>query len=296
MAPTVSAGESRLWSLELAAPHDQVEAVACVFENADRPQALAVSWMASDHSRECRVCVLYDHKPPAAQITALLKPLGGTLPYRLRRVPETDWVRKSQEDLTPIRAGRFFVTTKTHRARTPPGALPLVFEAGQAFATGHHATTLGCLLALTQVAKKLNRPRTLDLGCGSGVLGIAAAKLWRHQVVIGDLDPIAVKTAQENARRNGVGPLITAITATGVRHARLAAAAPFDLVMVNILARPLAMLAPSLSPLLAPCGRLILSGLLSTQEAWVRTAYGHHGLTLRHRIILGEWSTLVLVR
>ncbi len=296
MPMSVSKNTPEIWCLELAAPRDMVDAAARALSDAPFPQALAVSQFELGKGDAFQLRVLYEGKPPAARIISLLEPVIAALPFTLLPLAPTDWVRKSQEGLKPVRAGRLLITTKAHETDAPPGALPILIEAGLAFGTGHHATTMGCLLALEWLAKSRAIRNPLDLGCGSGVLGIAAAKLWRCKVWVSDIDPIAVETARANARINDVSPLIKAVTANGVRHPRLVGAGPFDLVSANILARPLVKLAPALAQIAAPGGIVILSGLLKTQENWVRNAYGHQGLALRHRIILDDWSTLILAR
>lgn len=205
-----------------------------------------------------------------------------------------DWVAKSQSDLAPVRAGRFFVHGSHDRAHRPPGGISIEIEAAQAFGTGHHATTQGCLIALDHLLKQGGPWHVLDLGCGSGVLAIAAALATRRQVMAGDVDPLAVRIATENAVSNGAGSLFRAVTANGARHRQIAEAAPYDLVFANILARPLEVLAPEVASVLAPGGRAILSGLMVNQEARVLGAYRLQGLHLQNRIRLEGWSTLTL--
>ena len=211
-------------------------------------------------------------------------------------LPDQDWIRLSQEGLPPVRAGRFFVYGAHDAGRVPRGVIPIRIEAGLAFGTGHHETTALCLGALSDLAKRRAFRNVLDLGCGTGLLAIGAAKLWRRTVLATDIDPVAVGVTKENAVANGVAPLIRAMTADGMTDPAIAAAAPFDLIMANILAGPLTQLAPSLSRALAKGGVLVLSGLLAWQENLVVSFYVPHGLILRERRRDGPWSALVLER
>jgi ribosomal protein L11 methyltransferase len=170
----------------------------------------------------------------------------------------------------------------------------LKIEAGMAFGTGHHETTALCLFALGELARRRRFARMLDLGCGTGLLAIGAAKLWRRRVIASDIDPVAMEVTKENARANGVAPLIRALTADGLTHPAIAAAAPYDLIVANILASPLTQLAPAMTRALARGGTLVLSGLLTWQENLVVSFYTPHGLTLRTRHRNGPWTALVL--
>jgi ribosomal protein L11 methyltransferase len=212
-------------------------------------------------------------------------------------VEAKDWVKASLEDLVPVPAGRFVIHGQHDRARIPPNKLGIEIEAALAFGTGHHGTTRGCLLLLDHVLKARPVERVLDLGTGTGVLAIAAAKgtakACRHRVLASDIDAPSVKVAQENARLNGVGPLVQVIRATGFSAAAFADKAPFDLVLANILANPLKQLAGPMARHLAPGARVILSGLLTPQAAGVIAAYRARDLVpLRHLKIEG-WSSLL---
>ena len=182
------------------------------------------------------------------------------------------------------------------RARVAPNRIGIEIEAALAFGTGHHGTTRGCLLALdSQILKGEARAGCpQDIGTGTGVLAIAAAKALRTPVLASDIDPEAVAIARENARLNGVAPLVECLSAAGLTGARFRARGPFDLVFANILLAPLTRLARPMRPLLAPARNVILSGLLATQENAALAAYRPHGLRLVRRIPLGEWVTLVL--
>ena len=195
-----------------------------------------------------------------------------------------------------MRAGRFFVYGAHDAGQVPPGVIPMRIEAGLAFGTGHHETTALCLAALSDLAKRRRFERTLDLGCGTGLLAIGAAKLWRKKVIASDIDPVAVDVTRENARANGEAPFIRAVTADGLTHAAIRERAPYDLIVANILASPLTQLAPSIVRSLAKGGMLVLSGLLRGQENLVISFYTPHGLILRARHRDGPWSALVLER
>jgi ribosomal protein L11 methyltransferase len=191
-------------------------------------------------------------------------------------------------------AGRFFLHGSHDRERRRHGGVPLEIDAGTAFGTGHHGTTAGCLLALDAILKRRRPKRILDLGCGTGVLAIAAAQATKRKTLATDIDPEAVRVTQLNAALNGVGPLINGVTAPGLKHCRIASAAPYDLIFANILARPLISLAQGLKSILAPGGNLILSGLTCEQVRWVAAAYRNRGLVCSQTLLLGNWATLTL--
>jgi ribosomal protein L11 methyltransferase len=209
-------------------------------------------------------------------------------------VEAKDWVRASLEDLVPVPAGRFVVHGQHDRARVAANKLGIEIEAALAFGTGHHGTTRGCLLLLDHVLKAWRPRRVLDLGTGTGVLAIAAARALHEKVLASDIDPPSVQVARDNARLNLAGPLVQAICATGFAAPQFASRAPFDLVLANILANPLRQLAAPMARHLAPSAMVILSGLLTHQAPAVIAAYRAHGLVpLRHLRIDG-WSSVLL--
>lgn len=209
-------------------------------------------------------------------------------------VEAKDWVKATLEDLAPVRAGRFVVHGHHDRARVPPNKIGIEIEAALAFGTGHHGTTRGCLLLLDHVLKAHRPRRVLDLGTGTGVLAIAAARALQENVLASDIDPLSVRVAQENAWLNGSGHLVQVIPATGFSAPQFAQAGPFDLVLANILANPLRQLATPMARHLAPSALVILSGLLTPQAASVISAYRARGLVpVRHLRIEG-WSSLLL--
>jgi ribosomal protein L11 methyltransferase len=243
-----------------------------------------------------RVAMYFRAAPDEKLIRALTAAAAGNAAakaLRFERVAATDWVRESLAGLAPVTAGRFIVHGAHDRARIPPNRIGIEIEAALAFGTGHHGTTRGCLLALDALCKSLPRRRILDLGTGSGVLAIAAARAWRRPVLATDIDGSAVRAARANAALNRAGGFVTAIKADGVTGAKLRERAPYDLVFANILLRPLQRLAAPLTRLTAPGARVVLSGLLASQANAAIAAY--RGFALERRIDLDGWTTLVLV-
>ena len=209
-------------------------------------------------------------------------------------VEAKDWVKASLEDLVPVPAGRFIVHGRHDRDRIAPNKIGIEIEAALAFGTGHHGTTRGCLLLLDHVLKAWRPRRVLDLGTGTGVLAIAAAKALHGKVLASDIDPPSVQVARENARLNVSGHLVQAIRATGFGAPQFAAAAPFDLVLANILANPLRQLAGPMMRHLAPSALVILSGLLTPQATGVIAAYRARGLVPVRHLRIDGWSSLLL--
>jgi ribosomal protein L11 methyltransferase len=211
-------------------------------------------------------------------------------------VEAKDWVRASLEDLVPVPAGRFVVHGAHDRARVPHNKLGIEIEAALAFGTGLHGTTRGCLLLLDHVLKTGQPRRVLDLGTGTGVLAIAAAKALHGKVLASDIDALSVKVARENAQANGTRNWVQAIRAAGFSAPDFASCGPFDLVLANILANPLRQLAGPMSRHLAPSAFVILSGLLTHQAAGVIAAYRARGLVLVRHLQVEGWSSLLMRR
>jgi ribosomal protein L11 methyltransferase len=209
-------------------------------------------------------------------------------------VEAKDWVRATLDELAPVRAGRFIVHGQHDRSRIPPNKLGIEIEAALAFGTGHHGTTRGCLLLLDEVLKAYRPRRVLDLGTGTGVLAIAAAKALQIKVLASDIDPLSVRVAHQNARLNGSGDLVETIQATGFSAPDFARRGPFDLVLANILANPLRAMATQMARHLAPSGLVILSGLLPHQAQSVIAAYRARGLVLKRHLQIEGWSSLLM--
>jgi len=217
--------------------------------------------------------------------------------FTVSEIPEIDWVAKVRRELAPVEAGRFFVYGSHDADKVPQnaGRVPLQIEATVAFGTGHHGTTLGCLLAFDRMLTAGDHPaRVVDIGCGTAVLAMAAAATLPSAVVLAsDIDRVAVDVAEANVAINDLSGRVQCLEAAGLEHPDLAAAAPFDLIFANILKGPLIELAPAIARHLASGGKAILSGLLVTQADAVSEAYAVAGLQPADRLDLGEWSTLV---
>ncbi|HAC59102.1 MAG TPA: 50S ribosomal protein L11 methyltransferase [Rhodobiaceae bacterium] len=303
-----------LWKLSFTVPYEATETFSDVLEAAIWPEVLAVStteaepgssplvktaseWNEVEAHGLWRVEALYAEEPEEDAVRELIaraETQAGAKAegVHVDPVPDEDWVTRSLEGLEPVRAGRFFVYGSHDAEKVPAGAIPLLVDAGQAFGTGHHETTAGCLEYVSELVRPGVPLNVLDIGTGTGVLAIAVAKLARVNVLASDIDPVAVEVTKANAKANGVGPFITALTAKGFGHPHLRARAPYDLIIANILARPLVSLAPAFRAHLRPGGTLILSGTLRTQENMVAGAMRMQGLKLVSRKPKGDWVTL----
>ncbi len=241
-------------------------------------------------------------KPSDAQHKAVRALFAGKPPRLVaEQLPDADWVSESQRGVEPIRAGRFHVHTPDHAPSSEAGVRNFCIPAAQAFGTGHHETTAGCLVMLDAMrAQGVNPRHVADIGTGTGLLAFAALELWPHSVVTAsDIDPVCEPAVIENAVRNkvrlGTGPSeVTMIVADGMHNSLLQAAAPFDLLIANILAGPLIEMAADFAEAVAPRGSILLSGLLTRQEADVRAAYLRMGFRLHRRLRSGDWSILWL--
>lgn len=243
------------------------------------------------------VAVHFADPPDEARVRALVALAAGDDVARtvvFDTIAARDWVEASLEGLAPVPAGRFIVHGRHDRDRVPPNKLAIEIEAALAFGTGHHGTTRGCLLLLDHVLRARMPRRVLDLGAGTGVLAIAAAKALRRSVLASDIDPRSATVAQENATLNGVGSLVWSIRATGFSAPLFRARAPFDLVLANILANPLRRMAPAMARHLAPEAMVILSGLLPQHTRGVIAAYRAQGLVLIRQLRIDGWCSLLM--
>lgn len=240
---------------------------------------------------------LYFTEPPDEVALALLAAAWGAAPFVVSELPEVDWVAHVRRELSPVEAGRFFVHGSHDADKVPQGAEGLLIEAAMAFGTGHHATTRGCLLALERLIAAGEHPqRIVDVGCGTAVLAMAAARAFGVMVLASDIDPVAVDVARANVIANGLDGKVECVEAAGFDHPLIEGAAPFDLVLANILKQPLIELAPDMARHLAPGGRAILSGILTGQADEVVAAYAAVGIGLERRDDLGDWAVLVMRR
>ncbi|MEQ8747758.1 50S ribosomal protein L11 methyltransferase [Pyruvatibacter sp.] len=270
--------------------------------------ATASDWFAESHPDVLSVSVfeelgnrnsltlLFAGEPQRAAIDSTLQNALGHLPgYALAPLQHDDWVKRGLEDLKPVHAGRFHIHG-SHDAPAAGGTHSLLIEAGEAFGTGQHPTTMGCLMALDDLLKQGITGPVFDLGCGTGILSIAYARATGRPVIGGDIDPPSVEFANKAARANKVGPLMRAVIATGFDHPSIRARAPYGLVLANVLAGPLINLAPSVRHNTRLGSSVVLSGLLRHQSRAVEAAYRGQGFVIGTRYPLGDWMTLLLHR
>jgi ribosomal protein L11 methyltransferase len=271
--------------------------IALAFEEAPDPSPVAVGLFDLGEGR-FEVFAHYEAAPRRDALLALIEAADGREglgPLLIEEVADADWVTLSQGQRGVVRAGRFLVHGSHDRGRVKRHRLAIEIDAGQAFGTAHHASTRGCLIALDDALKRA-RPRcVLDIGTGTGVLAVAAAKVLRVPVLASDNDPLAVAIAADNARKNGVKPLVRVLKASGFCHPLLKRVKP-DLVLANLLARALHDLAPAMSRHVAQGGTAILSGITQTQARGIEARYSAFGFSLKKRIILDGWTTLVITR
>ncbi|MFO1089186.1 MAG: 50S ribosomal protein L11 methyltransferase [Hyphomicrobiales bacterium] len=276
-------------------PRARAHALADALENAAWPEAGSVTLSIGDETQDLwNVVAIYEEALTLDDFAPLLEAADVSAhDLTLGPLPDVDWVRRSLEGLPPVHAGRFCLYGSHDRDRRPPSGVALEIDAGTAFGTGHHATTTGCLLALDGLLAAQRPKRVLDVGCGTGVLAIAAARACpTAAVTASDIDPEAVRVTRANARLNQAA--VQAVVANGARDPRIERGGPYDLIFANILARPLAALAAPLTSLLARGGVAVLSGLRTDQEAFVLAAWRGLGAVVERKIHIDGWSTLVL--
>ena len=275
---------------------DAAESLAESLENLTPEPAGVGVFEIEDDSGLWEVGAYFTESPDELALL-LLATAFNAKPFVVSELPETDWVAKVKRDLAPVQAGRFFLYGSHDADNVPGGVIPLLIEATVAFGTGHHGTTLGCLRALDRLVTAGHVARNVaDIGAGTGVLALAAAKVWPGTVLASDIDKVAVDVALANAQVNDLADRLICVEAAGFAHPTIAARAPFDLIFANILKGPLIELAPSMAAHAAPGAKVILSGLLVVQAEAVTAAYTAQGFTLVERDDIGEWSTLVLER
>jgi len=276
-------------ALEVAAALDELVGAVAAFEVRPADAGNAALWRVEAYPRAPLLDAALE-----IRLALLAAGAGGKLDHIVEeRLPERDWLLENRRAFPPLHIGRFFVHGSHWRGPAPPGAIAIEIDAATAFGTGEHPSTRGCLLALDHLARWRRFRRPLDIGTGSGVLAIAAAKRLHRRVVAGDIDPEAVRVARHHARRNGLAGTVRVMHAAGYRSRGLWRA-DYDLVLANILARPLALLARDLKRALALGGVAVLAGLLERQEAQVLAAHRAQGLVLGRRIVIEGWSTLIL--
>src|SRR5262249_8126779 len=233
------------------------------------------------------VDIYFQYAPDQDAVRALIGNLAGDAARErvvFTTVAARDWVAQSLKGLAPVAAGRFVVHGAHDRHRIPPNRVGIEIEAALAFGTGHHGTTLGCLFALDRILHRRRPRRILDVGCGTGLLAIAAARATRRPALAGDIDPVSVRVARDNARLNRADALVKIIHANGLSDRRVQARGPFDLVFANILLGPLKQLANPIRRVAAPGASVVVSGLLSSQANAALAAYRGLGLVLERRI------------
>ena len=291
------------WRVAVTVP----EAAADMFAEAIGDGAAAISTFELEEGGDWLVEATWTGEPEAVLLMARVAALAGAAgiaepALEIAPLPAIDWVSHSYAGFPPLTAGRYFVYGSHFEGKPPAGSVALKIDAATAFGTGEHGSTRGCLLALDALAKKRRgwgRTRmgvVLDMGCGSGILALAAARTWRVPALALDLDAESVRVATVNARINGLAPLVRTGPADGYKVGPVVRHRPCRLILANILARPLARLAPGLSRHLAPGGVAVLAGLLARQERLVLAAHRAQGLVLIGRITLGEWRTLIIGR
>ncbi|HVI97633.1 MAG TPA: 50S ribosomal protein L11 methyltransferase [Sphingomonas sp.] len=294
------------WKLTLPCTKAEAERIEVDMEALaalDPPPVLMTSEGTPDDPEDWRLEAFFEGKPDKASIAAIraLVPSAAVSKARPEKVPDADWVTLSQQGLEPVRAGRFVVHTAAHDVADAPGIRRYRIEASQAFGTGHHETTTGCLIMLDRIRRRGARVDNLiDLGTGTGLLAFAGMHLWpRAYATATDIDAIAIDVTAENAETNGV-PLglgmgrLALTVADGTANALIQRRAPYDLVIANILAGPLIDMAPEIGAIAAPGGQLVLAGLLRTQAAAVARAYRRQGYRLAEQLDLGDWAILRL--
>jgi ribosomal protein L11 methyltransferase len=276
-------------ALEVAAVLDELAGAVAAFESREAAGGKPALWRVEAYPR----APVLDAAAEIRLALAAAAAGGQLLHIAEERLPERDWLAENRRDFPPQRVGRFFIHGSHLHGIVPASAIEIEIDAATAFGTGEHPSTRGCLLALDDLARRRRFRRPLDIGTGSGILAIAAARRLHRRVIAGDIDPEAVRVARHHTRRNGLAGQVRIVRAAGYRS-RALRPATYDLIFANILARPLALMARDLKRAIAPGGVAVLAGLLRRQEALVLTAHRAQGLRLERRVVIEGWSTLIL--
>lgn len=277
------------WKARAVLPKREAQALSDALEQLDPTPVVSAFELGERGMWE--VEAFFTEQPDEAD---LLKRFG--VPMRVIAIEDENWVARALEGLPPVQTGRFFLHGDHTAAQVPPNAIGLKIEASYAFGTGHHGTTRGCLLAFERLAKQRKFKNALDLGCGTGVLAMAFARLTRRPAIATDIDPLATLKTIENAKLNRAAPYMRFATAAGFKTPLIAEHAPYDLIFANILAGPLMKLLPDIKANLAPGGHAILSGLLDEQANGICAMARAQNLRVVRRSALEGWVTLILQR
>ena len=291
-----SAPEERaVWAVRLTAPAALTPAIERLFEDG----FVSLSVFEADEAGHVAAEACATDPPDRAMLEAALavaaKSAGLTLPpLQIEKLPATDWLAASYAAFPPLTVGRFYIHGSHDLEPAPAGKIGLFIDAATAFGSGEHPTTAGCLIAIDRLAKQLQPARMLDMGCGTGILAFAMARRFGRPVVAADIDAESVRVARVNTQVNRLARRVRTILSAGYGNPAVEAGGPYDLIVSNILARPLCQMAGDLRRHLAPGGVAVLAGLLDRQEAQVLSAHRAHGLYLTARIRVGVWPTLIL--
>lgn len=293
-----------VWRVRFIIPADAVEAFETALDGLTDSFVCFEIEDEGPHFLHWQIDAYAEQAIPKAELVAAIALASATAgiaepALELEHHPAQDWLANNLEAFPPIQAGRFFIHGSHWTSPPPAGSTPLLFDAATAFGTGEHQSTFGCLVALSDIVKrqdplKIGHGRVLDMGCGSGILAIAASKQFKVKSLLVDIDEESVRVARANARRNGVAALTTALPGDGFKLRAVPENGPYDLIFANILARPLCSMAYDLAASLAPGGQAVLAGLLEWQEPMVLAAYRARGLRLIKRYRFSPWVTLVI--
>ncbi len=272
----------------------RAQALADALEGMDPTPTGVGIFEVEDGSGLWEVGAYYLERPDDISLS-LLAAAHDAKPFAVSEIPETDWVSAVRRELTPVHAGRFVVFGGHDRDTIPSQKIGLEIEAAMAFGTGHHGTTQGCLLSFDALLQKGMVARNVaDIGAGTAVLAMAAAKVLKGRFIASDIDPIATETAKANVAANGLRGRVQCLTSVGFRHTELHRRAPYDLIFANILAGPLKKLAPEMESHSTSGTVLILSGIQNYQAKGVANTYEGHGFAVIERRVIGEWTTITL--